>query len=162
MDMTTRELSILGCAVTSGLIAGFFYAFSICVMKALGKLPPAQGIAAMQSINVVVINPLFLVLFLGTAVASVVASVISLVHGLSPGTFLVLTASLLYVVGCFGVTMLFNVPRNDALAALAATSPEAARYWAEYLARWTAWNHVRMFAALAASVLFILALRARA
>lgn len=55
LDLATF-LSALGC----GLIAGFFFAFSAVVMKALGKLPPAQGIAAMQSINVVVINPWFL------------------------------------------------------------------------------------------------------
>jgi uncharacterized membrane protein len=53
----------------SGLMAGFFFAFSVCVMKALAKLPPAQGIAAMRSINVVVINPVFLTVFFGTGVA---------------------------------------------------------------------------------------------
>jgi len=40
-------VSALGC----GLIAGVFFAFSAFVMKALARLPPAQGIAAMQSIN---------------------------------------------------------------------------------------------------------------
>jgi uncharacterized membrane protein len=50
----------LGC----GLIAGVFFAFSAFVMKALGRLPPAEGIAAMQSINIAVINPVFLTAFL--------------------------------------------------------------------------------------------------
>ncbi len=51
----------------SGLIAGTFFAFSSFVMPALARLPAAQGIASMQSINVVVINPLFLGVFVGTA-----------------------------------------------------------------------------------------------
>ena len=50
-------------AVGAGLLAGFFFAFSTCVMKALARLPPAQGIAAMQSINVTVINPVFMMAF---------------------------------------------------------------------------------------------------
>jgi hypothetical protein len=61
LDLVTL-LSTVGC----GLVAGFFFAFLICVMKALGRLPAEQGITAMQSINVVVINPWFLTAFFGT------------------------------------------------------------------------------------------------
>jgi uncharacterized membrane protein len=46
-------------ALGSGLMAGIFFAFSTMVMPALSRIPPAQAIAAMQSINVVVINPWF-------------------------------------------------------------------------------------------------------
>ena len=49
------------------MVAGFFFAFSVCVMKSLARLPPAQGIAAMKHINVVVINPWFMGAFFGTA-----------------------------------------------------------------------------------------------
>src|SRR5690606_28980359 len=44
-------LAALGCA----LMAGLFFAFSVAVMRALGALPAAQGIAAMQSINAVIL-----------------------------------------------------------------------------------------------------------
>jgi hypothetical protein len=50
-------------AIGSGLVAGFFLAFSICVMRALGRLPAGQGIAAMQSVNVEVLNPWFITAF---------------------------------------------------------------------------------------------------
>ena len=80
-----RELLTFFCALGCGLIAGFFFAFSVSVMKALGKIPPAQGIAAMQSINVVVINPVFLGVFMGTAVACLVVLVGSLVRWRLPG-----------------------------------------------------------------------------
>jgi uncharacterized membrane protein len=73
-----------------------------------------------------------------------------------------LAGSVLYFVGTFLVTMLFNVPRNNALAVVAPTSPEAARLWVSYLSTWTAWNHVRTVAALAAAVLFTIALWVRA
>ena len=67
----------------------------------------------------------------------------------------------LYIVGTFLVTMRFNVPRNNALAALPAQPPEAATLWTTYLSTWTTWNHVRMLAALAAAAAFTLALRFR-
>ena len=63
--------SALGC----GLMAGFFFAFSACVMNALADLPPAQGIAAMQSINVAVLNRLFYAAFFGTAAGCVLLAI---------------------------------------------------------------------------------------
>jgi uncharacterized membrane protein len=56
-------------AIGCGLVAGVFFAFSTFVMPALARLQPAQGIAAMQSINITAINPLFMLALLGTAVA---------------------------------------------------------------------------------------------
>ena len=146
-------LSALGC----GLMAGFFFAFSICVMKALGALPPAVGIAAMQSINVAVINPWFLTPFFAMAVACVVLIIVSLLQWHHPGTAYMLAGGLLYLVGTFLVTMIFNVPRNNALAAVTTASTEGAKLWAGYLTGWTAWNHVRTIAALAAAATFTIA-----
>lgn len=76
-DGLLRVLTLIA-ALGSGLMAGFFFAFSVSVMKALGRLPPAQGIAAMQSINVVVINPMFLVAFFGTAAVCVALAISAL------------------------------------------------------------------------------------
>jgi hypothetical protein len=53
-------------AIGAGLVAGIFFAFSSFVMRALARIAPPQGIAAMQSINVAVINPVFMAVFLGT------------------------------------------------------------------------------------------------
>jgi uncharacterized membrane protein len=143
-------MAALGC----GLIAGVFYAFSTFIMKALGSISPAQGIAAMQSINVVVINPLFLIPFMGTVVVCGVLVVAAVRQWSSPGAMFIVAAAVLYCVGTFLVTMVFNVPRNNALAAVAPTSAEGAALWATYLSEWTFWNHVRTAAALVAAALF--------
>ena len=160
--MNTLDLLTLACALGSGLVAGFLFAFSVCVMWALGRLPAAQGVSAMQTINVVVINPLFLGAFLGTAAASALLLVLSLMDLESAGSALRVVGSLLYLAGTFVVTMLFNVPRNNALALVAPETAEAAALWRDYLSRWTAWNHVRMLAALGAAVAFTLAFRSQA
>lgn len=147
-------LAALGC----GLIAGVFFAFSSFVMRALSRLPPAQGIAAMQSINIVVINPVFLGVFLGTAVLCVAVLISAFLLRPAPGALYAVAGSGLYLVGTFLVTMAFNVPRNDALAAVEPASTEGAGVWNDYLVTWTRWNHVRTLAALAAAALLTVAL----
>lgn len=146
-------------AVGSGLVAGIFYAFSSFVMGALGRVPPAHGIGAMQSINVVVINRSFMLAFFGTAILCLALLVAAYLRWNDGSGKLLLLGSLLYLVGTIGVTMVFNVPLNNALAATQAGTPEAATFWAHYLERWTMWNTVRTVAPTAAMILFIVALR---
>ena len=112
----------------------------------------------MQSINVVVINPWFLVAFLGTAAACVLLAVSSLLMWLRPGAAYLFVGSVLYLVGTVLVTIVFNVPRNEALVAVDPASADAASLWASYVTGWTAWNHVRTVAALAASASLIIEL----
>lgn len=160
--MTTSEKSIfvvtlmavLGC----GLIAGTFFAFSAFVMKAFGRLPALEGIAAMQAVNIAVLNPLFLTVFVGTTVLCGAAVVLSFLRWQEPGAVFRLIGGLFYVLGTFFVTGMGNVPLNDRLAVLNTTNPQAASVWADYLTQWTLWNHVRTVAALAAMALLILAL----
>lgn len=148
----------LASALGSGLIAGAFFAFSTFVMGALGRLPAAHGIAAMQSINIVVINPWFLSVFMGTAVACVLLVAAAVFTWQQPGAMLLLAGALLYFAGTFLVTMFFNVPLNDALAAVNPESSEGASLWTRYLSTWTNWNHVRTITALAGAALLTIAL----
>ncbi|MFN2411780.1 MAG: hypothetical protein ABR535_01815 [Pyrinomonadaceae bacterium] len=54
-------------ALGRGLIAGVFFAFSVAIMGALGRRPANEGMAAMQSINIEILNTIFLGAFMGTA-----------------------------------------------------------------------------------------------
>jgi len=157
MDQVLFALTLLA-ALGCGLIAGVFFAFSSFVMKALARLPASAGIAAMHSINIVVLRSLFMAAFLGTAAVCVIASIYSLFRLHEPGIVYMLVGSALYLVGSFLVTIVFNVPRNEALAKLAPTDPNSANYWSGYVVSWTSWNHVRTVAALAAAVSFTIAL----
>jgi uncharacterized membrane protein len=147
-------VAALGC----GLVAGVFFAFSTFVMKALARIAPGEGIAAMQSINVAVINLWFMTVFLGTAALCVVLLILSLLRWHEAGAAWVLAGAVLYLVGTLLVTIAFNVPRNAALAAITPAAAEGARFWTRYVSEWTAWNHVRTLAALAAAAAFSIAL----
>lgn len=150
----TTFISVLG----TGLVAGVFFAFSSFVMGALGRLPAANGISAMQSINTVVLNPLFLGVFMGTAVLCLALALSAIMRWSEPGAAYLLAGSALYVIGTFVVTIALNVPLNDQLAAVNPQSSEGAAVWVRYLADWTMWNHVRTGAALMASACLIKAL----
>jgi uncharacterized membrane protein len=132
-----------------------FFAFSTFVMKALGRLPAPQGIAAMQSINITVINPLFMLALVGTALACIPVGIIGLLSWGEPYAAYLLAGAVLYPLGAIFTTRAFHIPRNDALAVLDPGRADAARYWAHYLVGWTAWNHVRTIVPLAASALLI-------
>jgi uncharacterized membrane protein len=149
-----KLFAALGC----GLVAGIFFAFSTFVMKALAQQPPVSGIATMQSINITVINPLFMTVFLGTGATCIFLAIASVLKWHQPGAIYVVMGSLLYLIGTFLVTTVFNVPLNDALAVVKPDSTEGINLWAKYLVNWTFWNHVRMIAALAAAASLTIAL----
>lgn len=145
-NMTTTLLILL--CLGAGLMAGVFFAFSCFVMQALAQLPASQGIAAMQRINVVVLNPLFLGVFGGTTILAVIALAVGSLPWQFPVSALQMAAGLAYAGGVFGVTAAANVPRNEHLAKLPADSAEALAYWPQYLSEWLFWNHVRTLAGL--------------
>lgn len=146
-------------ALCSGLMAGLFFVFSAFMMTALARLGAPQGIAAMQSVNLTILNPLFLTIFMGTALLSLVTAVAAIWHWSAEGSGWLLAGSLLYLVGILLVTMLLNVPLNDALATVDPGSADGAALWQRYLDVWVKWNHVRTVAGIGALAAFIMALR---
>jgi uncharacterized membrane protein len=149
-------LAALGC----GLNAGVFFAFSTFVMAALRRLPPAHGIAAMQSINIQAVTPAFMTALFGTAAVCLGLIVWAVISWGERSAALVLAGGALYIVGTIGVTIARNVPLNDRLTRVDPRDVDVAGPWDEYVARWTAWNHVRAAAALAAAAALTLALHA--
>ncbi|MDL5200925.1 anthrone oxygenase family protein [Streptomyces sp. ALI-76-A] len=150
-------LTLVG-VLGTGLVAGVFCGFSTFVMRGLAALPPSRGVAAMQAINVTAVRPAFMLVFTGSAVVCVVIAVVTFVLWPDEGTAELLVGSGLYLFGVFGLTVVANVPRNNALARMEPDTPEAAAYWPTYVREWTMWNHVRTIASAAAAVFYVLAL----
>jgi uncharacterized membrane protein len=148
---------LIATAIGAALVSGIFYAFSTFVMGALGRLEPRQGIAAMQSINIVVINPLFFLAFFGTGALCAATIVAALVPGTGVPLAPAVAGAVLYIVGCIGVTIAGNVPLNDRLAEVQPDDAGAESLWHMYLVRWTRWNHLRTAASLAASAFLLVA-----
>jgi uncharacterized membrane protein len=146
-------LAALGC----GVIAGVLFAFSSFVMKGLARVPAAQGIASMQSVNAAALTPAFMTALFGTAAACLAVIVCSILSRHQPYAGYLLSGGLLYLLA-IGVTVAFHVPRNQALDRVRPGSPGAAAHWNRYVSTWTAANHVRAAAALAAAAVLTIAL----
>lgn len=140
--------------IGSALIGGIFFAFSSFIIKALARMPSTEGIAAMQSINVTVLNPTFLGAFLGTAAISLVIAVLAVLGWEMSSAPWFIAGGVLYLIGTFLVTGLGNVPLNNQLAAVNANAPTAIKVWEYYLERWTLLNSIRTTAAICAAQMF--------
>ncbi|SDA78914.1 DUF1772 domain-containing protein [Mesorhizobium qingshengii] len=146
-------------AIGAGVVGGVFFAFSNFVMPALARLPAAGGIAAMNSINITVFTPTFMTALFGTGLVCLVLIAGAILGWSQQGSFWLLAGALIYLVGNPIVTMVFNVPLNDALAAVDPASSNGATVWTTYLRDWVMWNHVRAVTAIVALGCFIFAWR---
>lgn len=155
MESDQFALLAAGTGVASALVAGIFYAFSSFVMGALARIAPDRGIAAMQSINIVVLNPWFFAAFFGTGLLALGVLFLGIAGSMRGSVLLPGLGAMLYLVGTIGVTVIANVPMNKALGRLSAEDAGSVEYWAHYCRRWTFWNHVRTAAALGASGMLI-------
>lgn len=148
-------------AIGCGLIAGLYFAFSAFIMTALARSGQASGIAAMNAINVVILRSAFMPLFYGTSLGALIVAILGGLYWNEPGSWLAVLGGAIFVIGMTIVTIIFNVPLNNRLAAADAQSAESATIWARYLADWTMWNHVRTVTSTIASILFIAAIASR-
>ncbi len=141
------------------LVGGVFLAFSDFIMRALAHTSGVGGVEAMQVINREVFRWVFMTLFLGMAALSLVIAGYGLLQLSGPAATLIVVAALIYLIGCFGVTVVFNVPMNEALAGMDPAAEATRDYWtASYVPRWTFWNTVRTLACAASAALLLFGL----
>lgn len=150
---------ILVSLVMSGVVGGVFFIFSTTIMRSLSARPAEEAVATMNEINRVIVRTPFIALFLGNALISIFLIWLGLFDNAVPDRWLVVSGAASYLVGGFLVTIIFNVPRNNALAAAEPRDPVAAeQIWQTYLREWTFWNHVRTFACIASMILLAFSL----
>jgi uncharacterized membrane protein len=134
---------------TTGLMAGFFYAYEVSVMRGLNRLDDAAFVAAMQAINDSVRNLPFALGFWGALVLGGLTAAALRRHG--PAGRMAAVAGVVYAVGVVAVTARYSLNLNDALAAVAGQDPvSTADARAAFEGDWVAWNRVRLAAAVTA------------
>ncbi|MEO0385298.1 MAG: anthrone oxygenase family protein [Pseudomonadota bacterium] len=141
--MTFPTATTLPALLLIGLMAGFFYAFSVCVMPGLNRVAPGTAIEAMQGINEAVRNPVFFVTFFLTPVMAIISALVLWRSGNAAAALWVAGGGLTYLLGALVLTAQINVPMNNALALVEPTVSNAETVWRDYSGRWTFWNNVR-------------------
>ncbi|RMI31968.1 DUF1772 domain-containing protein [Nocardia stercoris] len=146
-----RTFSLLAATLTAGLMAGLFAAFAYAVMPALARSNDAVYVEVMRNINVVIVNPLFMTLFMG-GVGVGLAAVITTWRAPDPAARWWALAGFAAYLVMFMITVAANVPLNDQLAADPGQDPAAAR--AAFENSWVAWNIARAVVATGSLVAF--------
>lgn len=100
----------------SGLIAGLLFSYSCSVNPGLKSLGDNEYIKAMQSINLAIKNPYFLISFMGLLLVFPVSTYLMYRQQTDTSFYLMLAAMIIYFIGVFGITMFCNVPLNEQLA----------------------------------------------
>jgi uncharacterized membrane protein len=149
-----RTTALIAATVTTGFMAGLFYAFAIAVMPGLARTGDRTFVEAMQRINVAILNGWFAVAFGGALVFTALAGVLHLGGDARPVLPWIAAALLLYVAVLL-ITFGINVPLNDALDG--AGDPDRisditrlAAVRERFEARWVRWNAARAVACTAA------------
>ncbi|MEV6324413.1 anthrone oxygenase family protein [Nocardia sp. NPDC051787] len=140
----TRLAALVLATLATGLIAGLFYAYANSVMPALARTDDRAMIDVMQKINVVIINPWFMIGFLGAVGFTILAAALHLGREHRSTLIWIVLALVLNVIA-FAVTSGLNVPLNDQLAAAGdpASITDLAAVRADYESAWVRWNIAR-------------------
>jgi uncharacterized membrane protein len=158
--MTLSNLTLLLTTICVGLMAGVFYAYSCSVMPGLSRLPDREFLAAMQSINRAIQNPVFFISFFGALVLLPVCSFMKFGHPLLLSSRFIIAATLVYLIGAFGVTVFGNIPLNNSLDKFdyANASGEALNLQrAAFEAKWNSLNLVRALSSVISFILVVIA-----
>lgn len=155
MSSPIITLVLWATALSSGLMAGAYFAFSSFIMKAFDELEVSQSVAAMNSINNVILHSLFMPIFFGSSILSVLLIALALNNWGHPDSTLALISGMVFFLGMFICTAAFNVPLNNSLARVDPDSSNAQQIWHHYLINWTRWNHLRVVSSLVTCALCI-------
>ena len=138
--------------LSSGLLAGLYYAYAVSVMPALGAFDDRTFIDVMNKINVVIVNPPFLLTFLGSVGFTALAGACYLRAGARP-VLIWIGIGLALNIASLVITSVVNVPLNDKLATAAGSTSAAdlASLRAQFESSWVRWNMIRALANTAAT-----------
>jgi len=146
MMASIHDIAVLLCNVMIGLLSGVYFIFSNTVMTSLAKAN--NGAAIMGAINEDILNPIFKLMFIISAVLSAYFAVFAPSIELNERV-----AYAVFFIGTFVVTLVKNIPDNNRLKAQLKSPQELSQVWQDYLKHWVFWNHIRSFSAICSLVL---------
>jgi uncharacterized membrane protein len=153
-------ICFLACIVT-GLMSGLFFSYSTSVSPGLKNISDAASLASMQSINRVIQNPIFFMVFFGALILLPLNGYLQYERPVTVRSGLFLAAAIVYITGAFGVTIFGNIPLNNTLDKfdLSNASPENMRSMRNlFETRWNNLNLVRTLASTISFAMLVLAL----
>ena len=158
MEISIRSFTLFIAVSLTGLSAGLFYAWMVSVIPGTRKVLDLTYLESMQSINRAILNPAFYLIFMGSPLVLAISTFQQFNSG--PKFWLLLAATLIYILGTFGVTVFGNVRLNDALDVLDLASLgeiEIKSFRESYEGKWNRLHWIRTVFAVLAFVFSVLA-----
>jgi len=146
--MTTQILFTVS-ILSVGLIGGLLFGWMVSVIPGLQGVGDSTYISTMQSINVRIVNPAFIIPFILTPVLLASAGILEFRAGNERRAWLLGASAVTYLLGVLAVTIGGNIPLNDALDAFdldAASVTQAAEQRSRYEGPWNRWHTARTLA----------------
>ena len=160
MEISIKSFILFGAVVLTGLSAGFFYAWQVSVIQGTLLVKDSVYLETMQSINRAILNPWFFAVFFGSLIFLTIGSIYQ--FNTNKWVFvMLLAASIIYLIGTFGITAAGNVPLNDQLEALnlsELTSEKMAEFRTYYETKWNRLHLQRTVFSVLSFALAVLAL----
>lgn len=158
VNLNLVQLFQFAAVLLTGLVAGFFYGYSCSVIKGLGNLQNAVYLQSFQSINKGIQNPYFFISFTGCLFALPFATWLSYKNSSSATFYILISATLIYAVAVFGVTIFGNVPLNEKLARFSISTASESEISSMRTAFENPWNNYHTVRTIASVISFGLAI----
>ena len=151
--MSARDIVLFAALMCFGLVAGLMYGWVVSVIPGHRRLDDRSYLQSMQHINRAIVNPGFLIAFLGAAVLGAVATYLQYRTGASRRWVWLAAATSVYVIGMLGVTVVGNIPLNNVVEGLSLDELDdrsAGRQRHGYERRWNRLHNLRTTAGVVA------------
>lgn len=158
--MVAFEVVLLAATLLCGLVAGLVFGFAVVIMPGIATLDDRAFLRAFQVMDRVIQRgqPLFGAVWLGSAVAALLALVMGFGHLAGTDRAVLLVASIGYLLGVQLPTVTINIPLNNEIQALdldAADEDTCTRARTRFERRWNRWNSARTLVATAVTLAFL-------
>jgi len=154
----TYNIMLLLATLSNGLIAGVFFTWQNAVTPGIGRLSDVGYLKSFQSMNRIILNPTFKIIFLGTMIFSPLCALLQSYHQLNITFWLLIAACLIYTIGVIGLTFLGNIPLNNLLDQLDIDNTDLKRL-SEFRETFESkWNKIHRIRSICTTTSFILLL----
>jgi uncharacterized membrane protein len=154
--MKTETIILVLAIFSTGLMAGIFFTWSNAVAPGIGKLSDIGYLSALQSMNRVILNPVFRIIFIGAVITVALLPIFYFKTYPVNLFWLFIIAFIIYWIGAFGVTFLGNIPLNRILdqtnlETITLEDTKALRVTIE-----AKWNNLNLIRSISSGITFLL------
>lgn len=157
MELSKTIILITGILLT-GLAAGLCFTWTNSITPGIGRLNDLEFLQSFQSMNRVIINPIFLIVFFGPIILLFLNSYLFR-HANTVTFWTFLTAAMLFFLGVGLVTIFKNVPLNEILDKTileTATKTELIELRKKFEDPWNKWHLIRTMSSIISFTLLLI------